>query len=210
MTSPADLPPLPAASATAALPIAFKEWSLVCEELAAGRTSLILRKGGIAEGRAGFEWKHGEFYLFPTHFHEQAAGMKVTPGSYTMPEEGFHRLDYLAKLDGHYTLTDWNTVSALRELHPWTDGVVEERFAYGTAGSLSVALVRVYRLAEPVTFADAPGYGGCRSWVKVPAPSLPTEAIPVLSDAAHAQRKAAFLALLDSAIPASGVVLVGG
>src|SRR4029077_13319887 len=49
----------------------FKEWSLVCDAMGAGRQSIILRKGGIAEGRGGFQWQADGFFLFPTHFHEQ-------------------------------------------------------------------------------------------------------------------------------------------
>jgi hypothetical protein len=41
--------------------IAFKEWAAVCEALAAGRQTIILRKGGIQEGREGFRVQHGEF-----------------------------------------------------------------------------------------------------------------------------------------------------
>ena len=44
---------------------AFKEWAVVCEALGDGRQSIILRKGGIAEGREGFAFAHGEFFLFP-------------------------------------------------------------------------------------------------------------------------------------------------
>src|SRR5213082_2938121 len=51
----------------------FKEWSLVCDALGRGRQSVILRKGGIAEGRGGFSFRHREFFLFPTFFHEQIA-----------------------------------------------------------------------------------------------------------------------------------------
>ena len=32
---------------------------------------MIIRKGGIAEGKAGFAFRHEEFLLFPTWFHEQ-------------------------------------------------------------------------------------------------------------------------------------------
>src|SRR5271163_3110147 len=53
--------------------IGFKEWTLICEALGSGAQSIILRKGGIAEGRAGFRFQHDEFFLFPTLFHEQAA-----------------------------------------------------------------------------------------------------------------------------------------
>ncbi len=32
----------------------FKEWSSVCQAIADGRQTIIIRKGGIAEGRDGF------------------------------------------------------------------------------------------------------------------------------------------------------------
>ena len=50
--------------------IGFKEWTLVCDALGRGEQSIILRKGGIAEGRAGFRFQHPEFLLLPTLFHE--------------------------------------------------------------------------------------------------------------------------------------------
>jgi hypothetical protein len=34
--------------------VGFKEWALVCEALGRGEQTIILRKGGIAEGRGGF------------------------------------------------------------------------------------------------------------------------------------------------------------
>jgi len=61
--------------------IGFKEWALVCEALGGGTQSIILRKGGIAEGRDGFRFKHDEFLLFPTLFHEQLSKTKLPPGS---------------------------------------------------------------------------------------------------------------------------------
>jgi len=51
--------------------IAFKEWDVVCNAIGAGRQTVILRKGGIHEGREGFAWEHEEFVLFPTRFHAQ-------------------------------------------------------------------------------------------------------------------------------------------
>src|SRR4051794_2640193 len=49
---------------------AFKEWAVICQALAEGRQSLIIRKGGIHEGRAGFRVEHEEFWLFPTYLHQ--------------------------------------------------------------------------------------------------------------------------------------------
>ena len=57
--------------------IGFKEWSLVCNALGHGTQSVILRKGGIAEGREGFSFRHREFFLFPTFFHEQIAKVRI-------------------------------------------------------------------------------------------------------------------------------------
>nr|MBA2585996.1 DUF1802 family protein [Chthoniobacterales bacterium] len=51
--------------------VGFKEWAIVCAALGGGQQSIILRKGGIAEGRDGFRFQHREFFLFPTAFHEQ-------------------------------------------------------------------------------------------------------------------------------------------
>ena len=40
---------------------------------APGREQIILRKGGIHEGRGGFQVDQPEFWLFPTLFHQQGA-----------------------------------------------------------------------------------------------------------------------------------------
>jgi hypothetical protein len=57
--------------------VGFKEWSLVCDAFGRGEQSIILRKGGIAEGREGFSFRHREFFLFPTFFHEQVAKVRI-------------------------------------------------------------------------------------------------------------------------------------
>src|SRR3984957_17825423 len=58
---------------------AFKEWAIVCASIERGETSLILRKGGIAEGSKGFQFKHRRFFLFPTYFHEQIERTRLSP-----------------------------------------------------------------------------------------------------------------------------------
>lgn len=44
---------------------------MVCDALASGRQAIILRKGGIHEGRAGFSFAEENFFLFPNRFHNQ-------------------------------------------------------------------------------------------------------------------------------------------
>ncbi len=58
-------------STTVQSPIAFKEWQVVCDALASGRQTILLRKGGIHEGREGFSFAHESFFVFPTRFHAQ-------------------------------------------------------------------------------------------------------------------------------------------
>src|SRR5579884_3277142 len=50
---------------------AFKEWAVVVDALGRGEQILILRKGGISEGRGGFKLEYPRFLLFPTLFHQQ-------------------------------------------------------------------------------------------------------------------------------------------
>ena len=177
---------------------AFKEWAAVCAALGRGRQSLILRKGGIHEGRGGFEFKHPEFALFPTRFHEQAQHVREGelphdwPGA--MPEFAVGdplRVEFLAKLESVWTVTEWDKIAALELLHIWDEATVRERFEWaqsdGNPPALNVALVRVMRLAQPWEFAYEKRHGGCRSWVEVPGGEMDGE--PVLSVAEFATER---------------------
>ena len=129
--------------------VGFKEWALVCEALGTGRQSIILRKGGIAEGRAGFSFQHREFFLFPTFFHEQLERVRF-PGAVlpaALPNE--IEVRYFVKVDETRVLTDWEEVRALEPLHILKESVVRERFEYSEAPGVHVAFVRVFQLPEP-------------------------------------------------------------
>ena len=195
--SPSDTSPSPS--------IGFKEWANVCEALGTGVMSLVLRKGGIHEGRSGFEFKHPEFFLFPTWFHTQ--GEKLTwnapePERFVFPpEEGRLTVDvdYWAKLEQVWRVTDWNQMEALAKFHVWAEDVVRERFAYDEESCLNVALVRVYQLPERWTFPYSKSYGGCRSWVNLPElPAGWREASkPAVSDAAFTDLREAVRSVLS-------------
>ncbi|MBK1881925.1 DUF1802 family protein [Luteolibacter pohnpeiensis] len=176
-------------------PDGFKEWQVVCDALARGRQSILLRKGGIHEGRAGFSFAHESFFLFPTRFH--ALGDQVREGVVeVMPEwqaGDIIRITHHAKAVSAVTLTDWAQVQALEPFHIYSEKTVKDRFDWEgkgmTAGSIHVALVRVVKLAEAWEFAYEPKYGGCRSWLKMPEPPADWEASaePVLLDAAFGE-----------------------
>ncbi|MEM9478044.1 MAG: DUF1802 family protein [Verrucomicrobiota bacterium] len=148
---------------------AFKEWVQVCEALGSGRQIVILRKGGIAEGREGFQFKHSEFFLFPTVFH--AAADQLKPDWQGEPvEEGAADaertevcVDYFAEIAKSRVLTDWEEVKMLDKYHGWTEETIRARFDYDEAPGVSLAVVRVYRLPETWVFPFENKHGGCRS-----------------------------------------------
>ena len=174
--------------------VGFKEWALVCEALGRGSQSIILRKGGIAEGRDGFSFKHREFFLFPTWFHEQPE--KVRDAGLYMPlqNDGLIAISYAAQVDISRTITSWKIAEALIPLHILQPEVVRERFEYDEAPGLHLAFVRVFRLDPVWTFPNDKKYGGCRSWVKLPDPPNELRLEPVLDDAERAKRLNEFLA----------------
>lgn len=183
LLSPMSLPP--------SVP-AFKEWSLVCAALGSGAQSLILRKGGIHEGKSGFWWRHDRFFLFPTHFHEQTTQFPWTPpASVALTEnpDGLHTIEFLAEVESKYQITDWETVRRLAGRHFWTEDTLRERFNYSENTGISLAFCRVFRLERPWTFPDEKKFGGCRSWLDLPVPPENPTLTPVLNDATHAARR---------------------
>ena len=168
---------------------AFKEWAVVCEALGAGLQSVIIRKGGIAEGRAGFAFRHNEFLLFPTWFHEQVEKTTLPPET-RVPEEPGEEMElrYTAKVEWSGVLTDWERVARLREFHVLRESVVEERYRYNDSQGVHVAFVRVYRLEPPLRLKNEKKYGGCRSWIDLPDIEGRV-LVSVISDEEHLRRK---------------------
>jgi hypothetical protein len=167
---------------------AFKEWAIVCEALGSGCQSIIIRKGGIAEGRDGFSFRHREFLLFPTWFHEQIKKTRL-PASSMIPEQNPEviRIQYTASLEWSGIITDRDRLAALREHHILADEVVEERFAYDECPGVHVAILRVFRLEPPCELPMQKRFGGCRSWVDLP--DIEGRAmVSVVSDEEHRRR----------------------
>jgi Uncharacterized protein conserved in bacteria len=129
---------------------AFKEWAIVCEALGTGRQSVILRKGGVAEGSKGFAFRHREFLLFPTWFHEQLEKTTLPPET-QVPEAPGEELEvrYTASIEWSGVLTNRDRVSRLRSLHVLREGVVEERYRYSDSEGVHVLLSASIVLIRP-------------------------------------------------------------
>lgn len=177
--------------------VAFKEWAVVCEALGCGAQSLLIRKGGIAEGREGFAFRHKEFLLFPTWFHAQARQVRGADKFPVPPEPtGVLEIRYAAVLEWTKYVEDIRLLKRLKQWHVWSDEVIEERFHYDTSPGAHVALVRTFRLDPPLRVQMKKSFGGCRSWVEVPDPEG-IALVSVLSDEAHDRVRAAIESILQ-------------
>jgi hypothetical protein len=170
--------------------IGFKEWALVCQSMLRGETSLIFRKGGIAEGRDGFRFKHSQFFLFPTYFHEQVDQTRLDretnlePAGETVVIEGFAHVEFTC------WITDLALLEPFSEFHVLLPEVLEKRFQQDETTGLHVAFLRVFRVNPTWNLALQPSFGGCRSWVELPTPSPELVLRPVLSNEEHERRQA--------------------
>src|SRR5580693_4548259 len=106
---------------------AFKEWAIVVDALGHGDQILILRKGGISEGRGGFTMEQSRFLLFPTLFHQQRVSVidsaqrrydKIAPA---FPMGDTLRLEYFAETVTAQKLDSPEQLIALRGQHIWRD-----------------------------------------------------------------------------------------
>ena len=186
-------------------PCGFKEWALVCEALGQDVQTIILRKGGIHEGKGGFHFQHDAFWLFPTGFHNQGGQLRWTPPNIAdviVPrdeERETVNVRYFARSKGVWRINDWDKVAALEPLHVWKEEIVRERFMWDEESCLHVALVRMFTLPQLWSFPYEHGYGGCRSWVKLPAEGndLEKQFMPVLDEASWNATVAKVKAILD-------------
>ncbi len=174
--------------------VAFKEWAIVVDALLQGGQFLILRKGGIREGKGGFKIEHNRFLLFPTLFHQQRESV-IDPAqdrydviAPTLPGEHELRFECFVELAGWKEIEDFNQLRDLAHLHIWRPDVIEERFDWGKGKSISILAVRARRLATPVTLQMVPEYGGCKSWIETVEDISTEGAEAVIDDASFADR----------------------
>jgi hypothetical protein len=185
--------------------IALKEWAVVIDALASGRQLFLLRKGGIAEGKRGFELLHRRFLLFPTweHQHREALqpGWRERFDALEPPDASVVELRYFAQAHDIVRAPDdlepFLTASAD---HVWTREFFEKRYEYRPDLPLYVVAVRTFELSEPVRIENDRRYRGCRSWVEL-YQDVPTDgARELLSENAFMQAWQGFRPVLQSGI----------
>lgn len=175
---------------------ALKEWAVVCAALASGRQTLLLRKGGIAEGPSGFTVQHPEFWLYPTRFHQSAEELVADAAPLLEhvgrfhPADGRVRFSLYATVVSVHHLTAKSQLDRLDGMHVLSRDTIYSRFSYRQPGLYALVL-RVFTMSPPHEIAESPDFAGCHSWVGLKEP-LSTEGIrPVLSEMEFADRLSA-------------------
>jgi hypothetical protein len=160
---------------------ALKEWAIVCKALEEGRQVLLLRKGGIMEYRQGFEIKHNKFLLFPTFEHQSKEYIQpdyidnldiilqhhLTDPYHPTPNSGRNKLNLYAKVIDVKEVGDKSIIRKLEKYHIWNDRYVNLRMDYNPKKPMSVLLLRVYKMNNPIEVDIIPEWAGCRSWVSI-------------------------------------------
>jgi hypothetical protein len=190
---------------------AFKEWAIVVDALGRGEQIIILRKGGISEGRSGFQMEHQRFLLFPTLFHQQresviaSAQARYDVIAPQFPAADKLRLEYFAEVIQAKQLHSLAAANALHGQHIWRDEVIAERFDWGGSKSIFALAVRVYRLPQTIELPMLSAYDGCKSWIEVEHEIVTDGATPVLATTDFDARLGRFRAsLAESAALATG------
>jgi len=185
----------------------FKEWAIVVDALGRGDQILILRKGGISEGRDGFQVEHDHFLLFPTLFHQQreliteAAQARFDQVAPHWPPPEIVRLEFYGEVVACRQLESRSSAELLRGQHCWRDEVIAQRFDWGRARNIFALAVRVHRLPLAIELPNSPAYGGCKSWVELDRDIVTTGASPVMDQPAFDLKLNQFLSALN--VPAS-------
>ena len=160
---------------------ALKEWAIVCKALEEGRQVLLLRKGGIMEYRQGFEIKHNKFLLFPTFEHQSKEYIQpdyidnldiilqhqLTDPYHPTANSGRNKLTLYAKVIDVKEVGDKSIIRKLEKYHIWNDRYVNLRMDYNPKKPISVLLLRVYKMNNPIEVDIIPEWAGCRSWVSI-------------------------------------------
>ena len=164
---------------------ALKEWAVVCKALEEGRQVLLLRKGGILEYRQGFKVKHDRFLLFPTYEHQSKDHLQVDYADRLdevlkdQPAAGTNRITSYAEAIEVKEITDSMALKTLAKYHIWNESYVNARMNYNPKKPMSVILLRVFKLENPILVENKQEWVGCRSWIPL---DIDVNGRPIMDD----------------------------
>jgi hypothetical protein len=164
---------------------ALKEWAVICRALEEGRQVVLLRKGGILEYKQGFEVKHDKFLLFPTFEHQSKDHLQsdyannLDNALKEQPAAGSNKITAYAQVVEVKEMTDRIALHSLAKYHVWNESYVNARMDYNSKKPMSVILLRVFKLDQPIMVDSKPNWAGCKSWIPI---DMDATGKPVLND----------------------------
>lgn len=171
---------------------ALKEWAVAVKALEAGKTIMLLRKGGIHERGGSFHVAQKEVLLYPTYEHQQAFMLKpeysdiispVTPGW----RPGAVRISSWASITDILPIDDESTVNSLLPFHIWNKYFICDRLKWKPSEPLYILLLRTYKLPKNQEIPYRREYGGCKSWIDLFETVDVSNSTPILADYIYSQ-----------------------
>ncbi len=163
----------------------LKEWAVAVRALERGETALVVRKGGIRE--KAFAVTNRRFLLLPGYEHQRQELLKPEYRELLreipdLTDDGPLRFTSFAEVRGAYEISEPESLEAIDPYHIWTPEYAESRFRWRPKKPLTVLVLRVYLLPEPVELPYSEVYGGCKSWIALEQPVPVAGARPALED----------------------------
>ena len=163
----------------------LKEWAVAVRALERGETALVVRKGGIRE--KAFAVANRRFLLLPGYEHQRRELLKpeyqkLLRGIPDLTDDGPLRFTSFAEVRGAYEISEPESLEAIDPYHIWTPEYAESRFRWRPKKPLTVLVLRIYLLPEPVELPYSEAYAGCKSWIELEQPVPIAGARPALED----------------------------
>lgn len=179
---------------------ALKEWAIAVDALSAGKTIILLRKGGIRE--AGFEVKYPLVWLYPTYEHQKPELLKPDYASAVTPvKSGWHphtvEIKSCAEVTDILPISHKSQIVALQPYHIWSQQMIDERLKWKPQQPVMLLLLKVYRLPSSLTIPYHDAYGGCKSWIDLIEPLATNRLTPVMDDNEYQQQTQKIKALIE-------------
>ncbi|WP_119066335.1 DUF1802 family protein [Rubrobacter indicoceani] len=189
-------------SSRADLPLdhALKEWAVAVEALEKGRTTLVIRKGGIRE--KSFAVPESRFLLLPGFEHQRPELIKpayrdLMDGLEHREDSGPLRFTSFVEVVGAYEVSEQDELDALEPHHMWSHEYVESRFKWRPKKPLTALVLRTYLLPDEVVLPFRNSYGGCKSFVSLEDVVGAAGVRPALTDAEFGRASAPALSVLE-------------
>ena len=184
---------------------ALKEWAVAVKALERGETALVVRKGGIRE--KAFAVPKTRFLFFGGYEHQKPEQLKplyhdLLRSIPQRKDDGPVLFTSFAEVDAAYEISEAEELDALDPCHIWTPEYAESRLKWRPKKPLTVLVLRVYLLNEPVELPYKPSYGGCKSWIELEENVPTARSRPALDDEAYRELTRPALEVLRGLRPA--------